>query len=87
MRTEQILAEQRVVADTDRRHRLANKGQMPPGLTPEQQIQWRSWGWFDQRQRAKPTKYNFQQIRPQGRAASPVAFDTGKSTTMRFENV
>jgi hypothetical protein len=63
--TEQILAEQCRIADADRRHRLATRGLMPAGLTVDQQNQWRSWGWYDQHQRRKPTKYAFNETRPE----------------------
>jgi hypothetical protein len=69
--TEQVLAEQRRVADANRRHRLATKGTMPAGLTPLQQTQWRIWGWYDQRQRSKPSKYNFETRPEKGRVAPP----------------
>jgi hypothetical protein len=81
--SEQIQLEQRRVADTDRRQRQATKGPMPAGLTPLQQTQWRIWGWFDQRRRSKPSKY---ETRPKkGRVAPPVA-STGTSATIEPED-
>jgi hypothetical protein len=59
---ESVLAEQRIAADTDRRHRLATKGEMPAGLSPLQQTQFRIWGWWDIRH-DKPNKYNFEEHR------------------------
>jgi hypothetical protein len=73
--TEQTLAEQRRVADADRRQRLAAKLPMLANLTPPQRLQWRAWGWCDTRARSKG-KY---ETRPnKGRVAPPVA-STGKS--------
>jgi len=72
--SERVLAEQRRVADADRRQRLAAKLPMVANLTPLQRLQWRAWGWCDQRARSKG-KY---ETRPKGRAAPPVA-STGKS--------
>jgi len=60
---EEVLAEQRSDADTDRRHRLATKGAMPDGLSPLQQTQFRIWGWWDMRSHRNPGKYNFEEHR------------------------
>jgi hypothetical protein len=71
--SKQIQQEQRRVADRDRRQQLATRGPMPSGLNINQQNQWRSWGWFNLQVRAKPTKYAFNETRPNGRVAPPVA--------------
>jgi hypothetical protein len=55
---EDVLAEQRSAADTDRRHQLAVKGAMPAGLSPLQQTQFRIWGWWDMRSPGNPSKYS-----------------------------
>jgi hypothetical protein len=71
MKTEQALAEQKRVADADRRHRLVTKGPMPPGLTALQQTQFRIWSWWDNTRRRSKNKYK---TRPsEGRVAPPVA--------------
>jgi hypothetical protein len=74
---EEVLAEQRSAADTDRRHRLATKGAMPAGLSPLQQTQFRIWGWWDMRTHSNPSKYNFEEHRD-GHAARAVPPVTSK---------
>jgi hypothetical protein len=61
--SENVLVEQRRVADADLRQQLATKGPMPAGLSPLQQTQFRLWGWWDARGRDKPSKYKFKEHR------------------------
>jgi hypothetical protein len=69
--SEQAQADQKRVADADRRHRLATQGPPPAGLTPLQLTQLKIWGWYDQRERSKPTKYAFIEPVRKERVAPP----------------